>query len=95
MAEMGQTRVASACSRRSRHVRGYAMFSVSLSAVTVLRTSRMIINQARFRLFAVFWIAIIASQSYFLYKKFHALSVCHDQHSQLDAMQAQMDNTRR
>ena len=55
----------------------------------------MIINQTRFRLFAVFWIAIIASQSYFLYKKFHALSACHDQHTQLDAMQAQMDNSGR
>jgi hypothetical protein len=55
----------------------------------------MIINQPMFRLIAVFWIVIIASQSYFLYKKFHALSVCRDQHSQLDAIQAQMDNTRR
>ena len=55
----------------------------------------MIIDQTRFRLFAVFWIVIIASQSYFLYKKFHALSGCHDQHTQLDAMQAQLDNARR
>jgi hypothetical protein len=52
-------------------------------------------NQTKFRLFAVFWIVIIASQSYFLYKKFHALSVCRDQHAQLDAMQAQMENIRR
>ena len=59
------------------------------------RGPRMIINQTRFRLIAVFWIVIIASQSYFLYKKFHALSVCRDQHSQLDAIQAQMDNIRR
>lgn len=57
--------------------------------------SGMIINQTRFRLFAVFWIVIIASQYYFLYKKFDALSVCRDQHSQLDAMQAQMDRLRR
>ena len=55
----------------------------------------MIINQTGFRLFAIFWIAIIASQYYFLYKKFDALSVCRDQHTQLDAMQAQMDRLRR
>jgi hypothetical protein len=55
----------------------------------------MIINQTRFRLIAAFWIVIIASQSYFLYKKFHALSVCRDQHTRLDAMQVQLDNIRR
>ena len=56
------------------------MLSVSLSAVTVLQSmgSGMIINQTRFRLFAVFWLVIIASQYYFLYKKFDALSVCRD-----------------
>ena len=53
----------------------------------------MIINQTGFRLFAIFWIVIIASQYYFLYKKFDALSVCRDQHTQLDAMQTQMDKT--
>ena len=55
----------------------------------------MIINQMTFRLIAAFWIVIIASQSYFLYNKFHALSVCRDQHSRLDAMQAQIDDLRR
>jgi hypothetical protein len=76
---------------------GDAMLGVSLSTVSILggRGPRMIMNQTKFRLFAVFWIVIIASQSYFLYKKFHALSVCRDQHAQLDAMQAQMDNIRR
>jgi hypothetical protein len=56
--------------------------------------SEMIINQTRLRLFVVFWIVIIASQYYFLYKKFDALSVCRDQHTKLDAMQAQMDRLR-
>ena len=70
------------------------MLSVSLLAVFGAG-AEMIINQTRFRLIAAFWIVIIASQSYFLYKKFHALSVCRDQHSRLDAMQAQMDNIRR
>jgi hypothetical protein len=55
----------------------------------------MIINQTAFKLIAAFWIVIIASQSYFLYKKFHALSVCREQHSRLDALQAQMDDLRR
>jgi len=53
----------------------------------------MIINQTRFWLFAVFWIVIITSQYYFLYKKFEALSVCRDQHSRVDSLQAQMDKT--
>jgi hypothetical protein len=75
----------------------HATLGVSLATVSLFGSvgSGMIINQTRFRLFAVFWIVIIASQSYFLYKKFHALSVCRDQHGQLDAIQAQMDNTRR
>lgn len=55
----------------------------------------MIINQTAFRLIAAFWIVIIASQSYFLYKKFNALTVCREQHSRLDALQAQMDGVRR
>lgn len=37
----------------------------------------MVINQTWFRLFAVFWIAIVASQYYFLYRKVEALNVCH------------------
>jgi hypothetical protein len=53
----------------------------------------MIINQTRFWLFAVFWIVIITSQYYFLYKKFEALSVCRDQHSRVDSLRAQMDKT--
>ena len=73
---------------------GHAMLSVRLSAVSQYG-SGMIINQTGFRLFAVFWVVIIASQYYFLHKKFDALSVCRDQHTQLDAMQAQMDRLRR
>jgi hypothetical protein len=51
----------------------------------------MIITKTRFRLFACFWIAIIASQYYFLYKKFDALHVCRGQQGQMDGIQAQMD----
>jgi hypothetical protein len=53
----------------------------------------MIINQTRFWLVAVFWIVIITSQYYFLYKKFEASSVCRDQHSRVDSLRAQMDKT--
>jgi hypothetical protein len=53
----------------------------------------MIINQTWFRLFAVFWIAIVASQYYFLYRKVEALNVCYAQTDKTIALLAQMDKT--
>jgi hypothetical protein len=53
----------------------------------------MSINRTRFWLIATFWIVIIASQYYFLYRKFEALNLCREQHERLDAMQGQMDKT--
>ena len=53
----------------------------------------MFISQTKFRLFAAFWIVLIGAQYYFLYRKYHAISVCHGQHEQLDALYAQLDRT--
>jgi hypothetical protein len=55
----------------------------------------MTVTQTRFRLLAVFWIAMIGVQYYFLYKKFHHLSVCHEQHNRVDTMQRELDTLKR
>jgi hypothetical protein len=51
----------------------------------------MTISQTRFNLFAMFWIVILASQYYFLYKKFEALSVCRARMDRTEALQANID----
>jgi hypothetical protein len=53
----------------------------------------MFISQTKFSLFAAVWIVLIGAQYYFLYRKYHAISVCHGQHELVDAQQAQLDRT--
>jgi hypothetical protein len=40
----------------------------------------------------VFWVAVIAAQYYFLYRKFDAVRACRDQHARVDKMQTQVDS---
>jgi len=51
----------------------------------------MTFNRTTFTLFAVFWTAIIASQFYFMYRKFEAVQACRLQHARLDTVQTQVD----
>jgi len=51
----------------------------------------MTFNRTTFILFAVFWAAIVASQFYFLYRKFDAVRTCRAQHARMDTMQTQVD----
>ena len=54
----------------------------------------MIIYQPKFVLLTAFWIVIIASQYYFLYKKFESVKVCREAQKQVDVMRMQMDKSK-
>jgi hypothetical protein len=52
----------------------------------------MTFNRTTLTLFAVFWVAIIAAQYYFLYRKFEAVQACRAQQVKMDSMETQMDS---
>jgi hypothetical protein len=58
------------------------------------RATDMTFNRTTFTLFAVFWVAILSSQFYFLYRKFEAVHACRLQQARLDTIQTQVDQLR-
>ena len=56
----------------------------------------MRISQTRLRtLHVVFWTLIMVFLNYNLYRKYQSIAVCQSQHARLDALEAQIDSTKR